>query len=760
MRARTPLPAALAALGVLALAPGPALAKHVTGTYRGSTSQRIGIEFVAGKHAVRAVTYAVKYHCSSGRSYYGNPLESSGRYRIRSGRFHAHWASTSGATISDVRGHIRGRRAWGTVSRTIRIDSAEQQPDPEGDELCESGVLHFRARAMRRGPTAGSARARCGRGQHEIRGRLRGRRLVVSPGQHTPILACASPPPEGVAAGYRASERLLGDPRLVHRRVRGAHRHLLRAAPALRRSERVAQRAIDRFMLAALRRPAPVARAARHTESGPLPGGTEHGANVTGRGLRIDPAPDEIGEGGETDYTAVVNLDRVRSTTRRLQREATFAKRCPDANGHVKGDYEFRDLLVQANEAVGRRAVESTDVHVNATFEGHVNDDAELVDYDIDGEFVIEVKGRVEIAATGKLMTHAPTRVVRGRFSARGARSGQHSSLGETNASVVGPKGWIGGDIGWELYFRAQWGADVEISKILDRAEQFWRETENKATGEVGGNCVRLAFSPERLRIAQGDTQPVEVRLISKLDGAEVAAKHQLADVTNAIPEGTTEPSAATSAPGAPAIFRYTSPDPEDPDPWFSFEERATSKRGIAVAYHEAEPIPPAPRAYVGTISGYSHSTTESGIANEDWATADVRFEREPGSPDDLPRYDLVAGHVNWSTASNFPAIDCTSSGAATLNAVGGDLTLGSIDFGSRTQYLGRARYLRQATVTTVCQGIPITGPGDVFPVWWDSNANQGYFNTVGPNWKLQGESNDAGGGIEMHWEWSLTPIF
>ena len=592
-------------------------------------------------------------------------------------------------------------------------------------------------------------RTHCRPGQHAIRGKLRGHTLVVSPGQHAPILACASPPPAGVGAEYRASERLLRDPRLVHPRMRAASRRLLRAAPGLRRSARVAHRVGDRFMIASLRRPSPAIRAARHTESGPLPGGIAHGANVSGKGLRIDPDPDEVGWGGETDYTAVVDQDRLGTTVRKLEREATFAKRCPDANGHVKGDYEFRDLQVQTNEAVGRRVIASTDVNVTATFEGHVNDDAKLVDYDVEGEFVVEARGRVEVAATGKLMTHVPTRVVRGRFSARGAQWG--------NASVVGPTGWIGGDIGWNLYFSAHWRADSEITKVLDRAEEFWRATVNKETNEVGGNCVRLTFSPERLRIAPGDTQPVEVRLVSKVDGSEVAAKHQLADVTNYIPEGTTQPNSATGAPGAPAIFQYTSPDPEDPDPWVTFEERATSKRGIAIAYHEAEPLPPAPRAYVGTISGYYHVSSEQGTSAEDWAATDVRFERVPGTSDNAPRYDLVAGHVNWSTASTISSIGCTASGAATFDVIGGG-ALGDITFGSRTQWVGRALYFRQGTVTATCQGQTTTFPGDVWKEWWDSNANQGYVNTVGPNWKLEGSSDDAATGL--HWEWSLTPIF
>ena len=131
---------------VLAVATGAASANHATGSYSGSTEQRIGIDFVAGRRAVWDLAYAVKYHCSTGRSYYGNPLRARRSYPIRDGRFKLHWTSASGATVSSVHGRIRGKRAWGTLSRTIRIDTVEQQPDPEGDELCESGLVHFRAR--------------------------------------------------------------------------------------------------------------------------------------------------------------------------------------------------------------------------------------------------------------------------------------------------------------------------------------------------------------------------------------------------------------------------------------------------------------------------------------------------------------------------------------------------------------------------------------------------------------------------------------
>jgi DNA-binding beta-propeller fold protein YncE len=130
-----------------AIGPAAASAVHATGVYTGSTEQLIGIEFVAGRHAVRDLTYAVRYHCSTGRSYYGNPLRNGARYPIREGRFHARWTSAGGATVSEVHGRLRGTRARGTVRRTIRIDTAEQRPDPQGDELCDSGVVPFHARS-------------------------------------------------------------------------------------------------------------------------------------------------------------------------------------------------------------------------------------------------------------------------------------------------------------------------------------------------------------------------------------------------------------------------------------------------------------------------------------------------------------------------------------------------------------------------------------------------------------------------------------
>jgi hypothetical protein len=143
----------------------PVQARFTTGSYQGSTAQEIGISFFAGKRAVRNVSYAVRYRCSTGRSYYGRLLEDTSLYPIRGGHFGGDWSSDTGATNSEIHGRLRGKRARGWVRRTIQVDSAAQEPDPEGDELCDSGVLRFRARLSSRRPlparrAAAAARSR------------------------------------------------------------------------------------------------------------------------------------------------------------------------------------------------------------------------------------------------------------------------------------------------------------------------------------------------------------------------------------------------------------------------------------------------------------------------------------------------------------------------------------------------------------------------------------------------------------------------
>jgi hypothetical protein len=624
------------------------------------------------------------------------------------------------------------------------------------------GLCGLTVVAVQATPLAAQASAKkrhCRSGRLPLRGSFHKGKLKVVAGGRAPIIGCLKPPPSGLTARYRGRSRLLANPKFVAPRLRRAEKKLLRRSHLLGRMLRASKRLGDRAALHELRDPSLSAQAARRTRSGELPPYSKDGATATGTGIVIEPDDDEVGSGGEADYTIKASSGRVETTLHNIDRNAGFAKRCPDANGNVKGDMEFREFRGKSEVFVGRRVVQSVDERITANFVGHVNDDAELVDFDIEGEYVMEAKGHEEIAATGKLLYHAPTRVVRGRFAVRGQGGGKIDPS-KVSGSAAGPKGWISGQDHINLWLWAQTEASFEADDALDLAEEYWRTTYDKLTGEEGGNCVKLEFTPDPLRIAEGDTKPIEARVVAKADGAEVVAKHKLGDwgpPANSLTEGSTSPQSATSAPGTPAIFNHTAPNPAS-DRWSTFNDMATSKRGVAAATHHAERLPPLPRAFVGTISGYNHQSGGGATENEDWTGTGLRFDRDPGSPDSSPSYTLTQGTVNWSYSYNSPATGCTASGAATFNAIGGTAAAG-VDFVGQSQYHGAADYYREGSYTLTCPGgFTGTGTKQAFAEWWNSNGNQGYFNAVGPNWTLHGHADDSTG--SLHWEWTLDPVF
>ena len=607
----------------------------------------------------------------------------------------------------------------------------------------------------------GAKSPHCRRGQLPLRGTFSHGKLTVKSGRRAPVVACLKRPPTGLAKRYRAFERLLDDPHFVAARLRREERGLLRRDRRLRGTLRRSEQLGDHASLRALGRSAILPQASRRTRSGALPSYTEGGVTATGTGLEIEPDEDEVGFGGEADYTVRASGDRVETILRNLDRKAAFAKRCPDAKGQVEGDMEFRKLRGKTEVGFGRRRVQTVDERITATFVGHVNDDAQLTDYDIKGEYTIEGKGYEEIAGTGKLLYSAPSQVVRGRFAIRG-QGGGPIDASKISGNAVGPKGWIRGDDAGNLWLYATGEAKDEASKALGMAEAYWRTTFDKITQEEGGNCVRLEFTPNPLRIGSGDTKPVEARLFAKADGAEVAGKFAIGDYgpygyAQYPTEGSTSPQSATSSPGTPAIFNHTAPDPA-PERWATMNAQATSKRGIAVAAHFAERPPPAPRAYVGTITGYYRESGGAGTENEDWTASGLRFDRKAGSPDSSPSYELTQGSVDWTYSATYTGTGCTASGSATFNPLGGTAAAG-IDFSGPSEYHGAADYYREGTTTLTCPpDYSASGPRQAFPEWWSTNANEGGLSDTGPNWKLEGEATDSSGAL--HYEWSLTPVF
>src|SRR5207247_2185746 len=136
----------------------------------------------------------------------------------------------------------------------------------------------------------------------------------------------------------------------------------------------------------------------------------------------------------------------VTTNIRIAQYEGSFAKHCPADGGKVPGDYEARVTSDIRASAIGQSLVKHAAFVGKATFEGHVGDDARLKDFDIKGDYQLELTGHRDIAATGKVLERAPTQVYRGQFAAKGLDPHalnyvDQIKAGNLTGAIRGPKG-------------------------------------------------------------------------------------------------------------------------------------------------------------------------------------------------------------------------------------------------------------------------------------------------------------------------------
>jgi hypothetical protein len=465
--------------------------------------------------------------------------------------------------------------------------------------------------AMLFAPAADAAGKRCRRGEIAVHGIVRGDRIDLRAGRG-PVIACMRPPRAATdaRAEYRAAMSMMRDQRLY--------------APALRRfvrrlrHPRAADAAFDKALLRGL---APAARAARVRKD--LGSGTIEvdGIRMTGKGWEILPDPDELpiperrGYDVEGDYQE----GGVTGHKHKLFYVGSFAKRCPDANGASAGDYEkhaFEEVGRDVEGARNLRVFLSTDLLTTARFEGHVGDDARLKDFDIEIRFAFEIKGRLEIASTGKQIGRSPTQVYRGFVSVKGLKPdgtgiAEAVRTGRGRFDARGPKGSDGLAALASLLIVAQSEAIDAAANRLHEAEQWWYgdEAAHLPESRQPGNCVELALDPESLELGEGETRPVDVRLRAK-DGAEVAATHRV--TPDEWTHGKVTPDSATGTPGTPARFDYTAPSPrpfDDDDPFTALKLETTSKRGRARGSIDARI--PRVRTFRVTFEALGHKTRD-----------------------------------------------------------------------------------------------------------------------------------------------------
>ena len=149
----------LAASIVAALAIGlPALAPAATGSsrngvnaaYKGKNSQGLPVSLSKPVKGGRRFTYQATMNCSDGTTFTDNPFVD--LVPIKNGKFRNRYSSDKGATLTNVQGTIKGKRASGTVKITEHYgatpNAAGNYPlDAHGTVICQSGAVKWTAKA-------------------------------------------------------------------------------------------------------------------------------------------------------------------------------------------------------------------------------------------------------------------------------------------------------------------------------------------------------------------------------------------------------------------------------------------------------------------------------------------------------------------------------------------------------------------------------------------------------------------------------------
>ena len=142
--------AIVAALAVSLPALAPAATSKSIGAYKGKTAQGLPVSLSKPVKGGRRFTYQATMACSDGTTFTDDPFVD--LVTIKRGHFRVRYKSDKGATITNVRGTIKGKRASGTVHITERYDptpnSAGNFPlDPHGTVFCQSTNVKWTAKA-------------------------------------------------------------------------------------------------------------------------------------------------------------------------------------------------------------------------------------------------------------------------------------------------------------------------------------------------------------------------------------------------------------------------------------------------------------------------------------------------------------------------------------------------------------------------------------------------------------------------------------
>ncbi len=333
---------------------------------------------------------------------------------------------------------------------------------------------------------------------------------------------------------------------------------------------------------------------------------------------------------------------------------------CPDADGDVRGSRILELTFdVDAKGESGARAKIHIDAKATAKFEGHVTDELEVRDYDVD-PFTMYDYVRVEVYdASGKLVLGTPPFLPNVKASVHGLHLGHTSSddIDRTGGKLTGTAPPEMGNASAQAFLK--W-AQFELSRSAKEADT--RLTSAQAQGWQ--SCLDVSVGAAKTTLAPGESTTLTIT-VAPHHGPGFAP----ATLTGSAGAGTVAP-AGTATAGQPVTVTFTAPSSGWNGTTASFSAASRQGHGYGAVALAATP----PQSFVLVFSHASQLDDTHSVNSPSFVGTTTHHEafdlsaRIPLSGD--PTSDTVTGSgpIGYTRAEYHDEQDGTFHGQGTCN--------------------------------------------------------------------------------------------